>query len=903
MTDARDAETFLKCDVKEFIRFHKLLLKNAPVGYKPFYFRCAKNGKEPYTKVGPWLKNGLTPKEAVEWLKEGWNIGIAALNQDPLVLIDIDDESVTDYKTLKSTLTARSGGRKGVHLYYFQDIVGSIPNIPTDDAGEIRADNQYVIAPGSYVEGYKDKIENIGRYTIEAAEPCAKIAPYDIPPVFLDQLEKNKEDRKKAKERKAKKKHGEAKEIDKGKSSAFFDLTVFDIIGSVENPQERFPSIFHGSDTGKNTSISNQGLIQCWRHTVSLNAQQALCVLSGKLSCQEAGSPHAGGGAGVGLYADNDEALLAAWKYAKENGLIPEDDPIPTRAMCHIAINQKFCKEEDIKDGWEFPGGVYKKVLDYLEKEKINPGRKFVEAKKKEEKKEFDYETWKNELFTNKEDMREIKSVIDYVEGLGIVYLYTDTNTQMEGLKIKPFISVSRINPVFPVGLIVNGVVPEEKGVRGTFPEERFVYGVRELFLQPNTVREMHHLLLRILEEPLSPWKDILEVKKKLVHSCKSYLDYREKNYNLLIVIWTLMTYLTPIFTYFPILTFFGLRNTAKSTAIDWILKWGFNSGGNVIYGTKSGFFRGASASKGVQPIDHFEKVKRDSERYTWLSNFFEGCWNRNTVVEVSEKKGDTFVSVHLSVFCPCVVGTRTLIDVIEEKGIVIETEETDNTDFKKRCDKMDYDPDFQTFIRYGLEFGLLYGSKIKEFYLNFNDKDLDSIDSRAYNLIKPLLSVAKFICDEEEYKSFKSFLLELMKKRREEKEDREEILLLYLAKHEEYEKITLSDLTNVMRELLHYPDLHYNAIKGDMRKLKISKDVTRNPITYRIDREAVEAKIKRRGLEKKLEEWKEGDKEEGEDSNPSTLSGGTCEKCGEEATFLFYQNGRGICGGCRGVG
>lgn len=171
--------------VDEFRKFHKLLMQAAPKGYTPYYFRCAANSKEPYLKAGSWLKNPLSFDEARDWLRKGYNVGIAGLDEDPLVIIDIDDENVTDYKVLKTTLTVRSASRKGVHLFYFEDVSGSIPNIPTDDAGEIRANNQYVIATGSYVAGYSDNVENVGHYTIVVPKTAEKINLSEVPTVFL----------------------------------------------------------------------------------------------------------------------------------------------------------------------------------------------------------------------------------------------------------------------------------------------------------------------------------------------------------------------------------------------------------------------------------------------------------------------------------------------------------------------------------------------------------------------------------------------------------------------------------------------------------------------------------------------------------------------------------------------
>ena len=566
-----------------------------------------------------------------------------------------------------------------------------------------------------------------------------------------------------------------------------------------------------------------------------------------------------------------------------------------------------FDSSEDHK--WNRLCNVYTELVDATQGDKNSILKLLAELHKRKEKKgkrkapkeEFDYNEWKNELLAPKPQIKYIDCTINYIDKFGIAYLYT--HTLSEDNKISPLITVSTAIPVFSQEVVVNGGIPKLDRVSGTFPQEVYVNSGVEKFLQPNLSVEMRDLLLRVLKEPLSSWKPISRgkkngcsecvciqdysllknIKEKTCNKSEYYLDYGDKRYNKLIVCWIFGTYVLPVFTYFPYLTFFGLRNTAKTTNIDFILKWGFNGGGNTIIASKSSFFRNIHGSKGVVGIDHFEKVKRDSEYYSWVTLALEGGWNKNSCVRISEKFGDSYVPKDYSIFAPYVIGTRRLSEVFEEKGIVIETEQTEQAIFKERCDQMDNDPDFQTFIRYGLEFGLLYGEKVKEVYDNFDD--LHDLNSRAYNIVKPILSIAKVLMPDD-YDDIKALLLELMKRREEEREDREETLLIYLAAHENIIKIVLSDLTKAMETF--YPGIHFNAIKGDMRKLKIGKKHSTHPIVYYLDRSAIEQKIKIRGLKKKLEEWLEGAKEKN-----------ICDNCGEEAFTTEYE-GEELCQDCR---
>ena len=107
-------------DVEEFTKFHRCLMKSAPKGYKPHYFKLNRHGKDPL-EGRPWKKDApLSFKYACKWMMQGGNIGIGAMEWDLLVLIDLDGEHV-DKSALKPTLTTRTRSRTGIHGFYFSE--------------------------------------------------------------------------------------------------------------------------------------------------------------------------------------------------------------------------------------------------------------------------------------------------------------------------------------------------------------------------------------------------------------------------------------------------------------------------------------------------------------------------------------------------------------------------------------------------------------------------------------------------------------------------------------------------------------------------------------------------------------------------------------------------------------
>jgi hypothetical protein len=72
----------------------------------------------------------------------------------------------------------------------------------------------------------------------------------------------------------------------------------------------------------------------------------------------------------------SDEEMFAAWRHAKREGLIPDDDPVPRRALCHIAVEHGHCGRGDIEDGWKLPRDAYDAALDTIADEyDCEPGR------------------------------------------------------------------------------------------------------------------------------------------------------------------------------------------------------------------------------------------------------------------------------------------------------------------------------------------------------------------------------------------------------------------------------------------------------------------------------------------------------------------------------------------------
>jgi len=332
----------IKFRLEEFKKFYDLLMQSAPAKYIPWFFPCEIKGKNPSPAAilkkdplskGSWHSQAarLTKEEALSLIKQGYNIGIAAREDDSLIIGDIDNPDFLKQMP-KETLTTISRKRAGGHFFGWDKDGSAKINLPTDN-GEMRCCNQYVLAPGSYVpfnlKSKKDKAaieklpqearedEFLGYYSVNEATSPKSLAFSDLPEFFKEKEKENIDFDSKIKNQEEIAVFGTG-----GKYTELFKLKVADIIGKIP-AKKRVGHPLHESDTDANFSLSKDGSLgHCWRHMVSLNAIQFLCVKAGYMKCEDAGTPHKH--RGYSKIKGDKKALEIAYKEAVRMGVIKE---------------------------------------------------------------------------------------------------------------------------------------------------------------------------------------------------------------------------------------------------------------------------------------------------------------------------------------------------------------------------------------------------------------------------------------------------------------------------------------------------------------------------------------------------------------------------------------------------
>ena len=149
-----------------------------------------------------------------------------------------------------------------------------------------------------------------------------------------------------------------------GTRSALFDLDIRDVTGLSWDYRGTNPLGHHGNSENYFVLIERHGVAFDHKYKVAYNALTYLLCDAG---VRRPSSPNG---------SLEDREVLAAWRHAKQEGLIPDDDPIPHRALRHVALANGFCDADDVTDGWQLPTDAYNAALEYVDDVLgVDPGR------------------------------------------------------------------------------------------------------------------------------------------------------------------------------------------------------------------------------------------------------------------------------------------------------------------------------------------------------------------------------------------------------------------------------------------------------------------------------------------------------------------------------------------------
>ena len=149
-----------------------------------------------------------------------------------------------------------------------------------------------------------------------------------------------------------------------GDHSAVFDLDIRDVTSLSWDYRGPNPLGHHGDSENYCVLLEGHGVAYDHKYKVAYNALTYLLVDAGE---RRPASPNG---------RLEDAEVFAAWRHAKREGCISDDDPIPHRALQYVAREHDLMEDGDLMDGWKLPRQAYNAALATVREEYgVEPGR------------------------------------------------------------------------------------------------------------------------------------------------------------------------------------------------------------------------------------------------------------------------------------------------------------------------------------------------------------------------------------------------------------------------------------------------------------------------------------------------------------------------------------------------
>jgi len=330
------------------------------------------------------------------------------------------------------------------------------------------------------------------------------------------------------------------------------------------------------------------------------------------------------------------------------------------------------------------------------------------------------------------------------------------------------------------------------------------------------------------------------------------YIEFRDPVDYLVVGLWAIGTYYRVLWTWYPYLTFVGLRDVGKSTALG-VLSYICFNGEGFISGSSSeaSIFRKASSSKGIILVDHYESIRKNKEKKQTYEQLMENAWYLKAVVDRTNM--NTYEVEMYNIACSIAVGTRYSDEVLDEKGIKINMFGSSNKEIQRRSSVLSEDIFWLDIQKKCMMTALYYQQKVMKAYRSI--PLFEGLTGRDWNKFKPLLALAKVIDDEtnKKYDLFNKVVeygINYRKTRKEEVSDLEEVLLKVILERN-IRSCKYSYLANKMHDE-GYKYYKWQTAQTDLGKLGIVKWVDRrkSPNIVYIDIERAKEVAKHRAVD-----------------------------------------------------
>lgn len=334
------------------------------------------------------------------------------------------------------------------------------------------------------------------------------------------------------------------------------------------------------------------------------------------------------------------------------------------------------------------------------------------------------------------------------------------------------------------------------------------------------------------------------------------YIDFPDHELHTLMALWTLGTYVFPLFEAFPYINLYGVKESGKSRTGTVASLLSFN-GRQTVGISPSSLFRGIDGLRWSLVLDEAELFsknanKNSSRREEIMPLVLEGYKRGATVprINTAEKR---MVMEEFETYCPKILAsTEELGHILGSRTLpIIMRPNTAGSDVAERSIK-DTDPSWQKLRDECYMFGLFHWDQIQEVYESI--KNETKFKGRDWELVKPILTLAKYVGNDT-YKTMINLINNLLKHRTETKSN----LMIYHLLKCVYERepwkeyITLTDIRRSLEaELGEHKWLNNTWIGNNIVKLSLQFDKKRRSgsYVYMFYKKNCEDLIRRHGIE-----------------------------------------------------
>jgi len=293
------------------------------------------------------------------------------------------------------------------------------------------------------------------------------------------------------------------------------------------------------------------------------------------------------------------------------------------------------------------------------------------------------------------------------------------------------------------------------------------------------------------------------ELLKNIIERYTKYLYKRNNTWYKVSSLWDIGTYLYMCFEAYPLYELRGLAGTGKTKENVVSSYISFNGGQIMINPSEATLFRETDEVRGTKYFDEAEKLfvfNKLTKQYEGdvRTELINASYTKEGRVPRQEKIGNKFVTKWYSPYSPTrLTSINGLYGATETRAITQITTKSPNDDDRGEVDPAEdrNNKVWENIRDECYRFALYNWKEIKEIYNNFPKKI--GLKRRDYQIWKPLLSIAKFI-SEEDYKEILNFAIEQSDMRLDD-----------LIPESSFDYMCLSALKDTIKNY-HHTDRHY---------------------------------------------------------------------------------------------